>query len=122
MEWEILISQEYERWFIKLPQKHKSAIASDLNVLKIAGPTLGRPYVDQIKDSKIGNLKELRTKAFGHIYRSLFVFDPDRHVVVLCGGDKKGKDQDKFYKKLISQAEAIFEKHLKSIRNREQVR
>jgi len=98
------------------------AIATDLNVLKNIGPTLGRPYVDQIKRSKFNNLKEMRTKASGHIYRSLFVFDPERCVVILCGGDKRGKDQEKFYKKLISQAETVFEKHLKNIQKEKEVR
>ncbi|OQY43552.1 MAG: hypothetical protein B6240_12190 [Desulfobacteraceae bacterium 4572_87] len=115
MEWELLISQEYEEWFNGLPQKDKAAIATDLSVLKNIGPTLGRPYVDQIKNSKLKNLKELRTKASGHVYRSLFAFDPERHAVILCGGDKKGKDPEKFYKKLILQAETVFEKHLKNI-------
>ncbi len=122
MEWELLISQEYEEWFNNLPQKHKMAIATDLNVLKDIGPTLGRPYVDQIKGSKFKNLKELRTKASVHIYRSLFAFDPQRCAVILCGGDKRGKDQEKFYKNLVSQAETVFEKHLKNIQKKEEVR
>ncbi len=49
MKWELLISQEYEKWFNDLPQKHKMTIATDLSVLKGIGPALGRPYVDQIK-------------------------------------------------------------------------
>jgi hypothetical protein len=43
MNWEILISEEYENWFNQLPQKHKIAIATDLEVLCDFGPTLGRP-------------------------------------------------------------------------------
>lgn len=61
MKWKIIISEEYESWFNELPQKHKIAIATDLEVLKEIGPTLGRPYVDQIKASKFNSLKELRT-------------------------------------------------------------
>ena len=76
---------------------------------------LGRPHADQIKGSKINNLKELRTKLSGHVYRSLFAFDPERKAVVLCGGDKKGKNQEKFYQKLIVQAESVFDKHLKQL-------
>lgn len=112
MKWEVIISEEYEEWFNALPQKHKVAIAADLKVLENFGPFLGRPYVDQIKGSKINNLKELRTKFSGHVYRSLFAFNPERKAIVLCGRDKKGKDQDKFYQRLITQAESIFLKHL----------
>jgi len=115
MEWEIIISEVYESWFNELPQKHKIAIATDLEVLRDLGPTLGRPYADQIKGSKFNNLKELRTKVPGHVYRSLFAFDPERHAVILGGGDKKGKNQEKFYKRLIAQAEIVFEAHLKTI-------
>lgn len=118
MEWKIIISEEYEIWFNELPQKHKVAIATDLEVLKDIGPTLGRPYADQTKGSKYNNLKELRTKVPGHVYRSLFAFDPERHAVILGGGDKKGKNQEKFYKRLIAQAEIVFETHLKTIQQK----
>ena len=118
MEWEIIISEEYESWFNELSQKHKIAIATDLEVLRNLGPTLGRPYADQIKGSKFNNLKELRTKVPGHVYRSLFAFDPERYAVILSGGDKKGKNQKKFYKRLIAQAEIIFETYLKTIQQK----
>lgn len=118
MSWEILISEEYENWFNQLPQKHKIVIATDLEVLCDFGPTLGRPYIDQIKGSKFKNLKELRTKVSGHVYRNLFAFNPDRQAIILTGGNKKGKNQEKFYKHLIAQAETIFEKHLKSLQSK----
>lgn len=118
MEWKLRISEEYEEWFKGLPQQDKVAIATDLEVLKKLGPTLGRPYVDQIKGSKYNNLKELRTKVTGHVYRSLFAFDPERRAVILSGGDKKGKDQKKFYKRLITQAEVVFENHLKNMQQK----
>lgn len=118
MEWEILISAEYEEWFRKLPQKHKVAIATDLEVLRHFGPMLGRPHVDQIKGSTFPNMKELRTKISSSVYRTLFAFDPNRQAVILCGGDKKGKDQEKFYKRLVIQADRIFKRHLKIIRGK----
>lgn len=63
----------------------------------------------------------------GHVYRNLFAFDPERKAVVLCGGDKKGKNQEKFYQKLVVQAESVFDKHLKRLqqnkrRNNENIR
>ena len=115
MTWAILISEEYEEWFSKLPQKHKLAITTDLEVLHHFGPMLGRPHVDQIKGSKYTNMKELRTEIFGHVYRSLFAFDPKRQAVILSGGDKRGKNQEKFYKRLIVQADKTFKRHLKNI-------
>ena len=46
MEWKVLISEEYEKWFNDLPQRHKMAIATDLKVLEQVGPLLGRPHAD----------------------------------------------------------------------------
>ena len=117
MGWTILISEEYEEWFRELPQKHKLAITTDLEVLRHFGPMLGRPHVDQIKGSKHPNMKELRTKTSGHVYRSLFAFDSKRQAIILSGGDKKGKDQEKFYKRLVTQADKIFKRHLKNIQS-----
>jgi hypothetical protein len=82
------------------------------------GPTLGRPYVDQIKGSKYKNLKELRTKVSGHLYRSLFASAPDRRAIILSGGDKQGKKQARFYQQLIAQAESVFESHLTQLRKK----
>jgi hypothetical protein len=112
MLWKILISPEYEAWFLALPERDRMAIAVDLEVLRDQGPQLGRPYVDQIKGSKFSNMKELRTKIGRRVYRSLFAFDPDRQAIVLVGGDKRGKDQQRFYRQLIDQADAIYERHL----------
>ncbi len=76
-------------------------------------PILGCPYVDHVKSSVFPNLKELRTRFAGHSYRSLFAFDPERKAVLLIGGDKKGRNQQKFYQQLIAQADAIFSEYLK---------
>ena len=36
-------------------------------------------------------------------------------ILIFAENQSKGKDQEKFYKKLISKAEAVFEKHLNNI-------
>ncbi len=102
MKWDIIFSDVYKKWFHTLPQKDKMAIMTDIKILGNMGPSLGRPYVDTIKDSNINNLKE---------YRSLFFFDPNRKAFFLCGGDKKGKNQQRFYKKLIDISESVFQKY-----------
>lgn len=112
MAWTVIFSDKYEEWFGTLAKKDQAAIATDLGVLEIMGPTLGRPHVDHVNDSQYANMKELRTKISGHVYRSFFAFDPDRKAVVLTGGDKKGKDQKKFYKRLIAEADTIFTSYL----------
>ena len=52
--------------------------------------------------------------------RVAFYFDPVRNVFLLIGGDKKGKNEDKFYKDLISKAEEIIKEHEKELTNHEE--
>ena len=47
--------------------------------------------------------------------RVSYYFDSARKAFLLTGGDKKGKDQDKFYKDLIAESEVIVEKHEKEL-------
>jgi len=86
MLWNVILSDEYEMWFLELAMKNQQSIATDLEVLSIMGPQLGRPYVDHVKGSRFHNMKELRTKS-----------------------GKKGKT---FYRRLIARADSILEHHL----------
>ena len=116
MLWTVILSDEYEHWFHELLVQAQKAIATDLEVLKIMGPQLGRPYVDHVKGSRFPNMKELRTRVKGNLYRSLFAFDLERQAVLLVGGDKKGKKDRSFYQQLIARADSIFERHLQNQR------
>ena len=41
-----------------------------------------------------------------------FIFSKERKGILLIGGDKKGKDEKRFYKNLIKQAEEIYKLYL----------
>jgi hypothetical protein len=43
------------------------------------------------------------------VFRVAFLFDEKRKAIILIGGDKKGKDEKRFYRKLIKRAEEIYE-------------
>ena len=64
--------------------------------------------------------KELRAKTDTHEFRVAYIFDPKRKGLLLIGGDKKGKNQKKFYKDLIREAEEIYASYLeKFIKDKE---
>ena len=79
------------------------------------GPQLGRPRVDTLNGSQHANMKELRFDAGDGVWRFAFAFDPKRRAIVLCGGDKSGGSERKFYRDLIAAADKRFNRHIKSI-------
>ena len=48
----------------------------------------------------------------GKVWRVAFAFDLKRQAILLVGGNKAGADQRRFYKRLISVADARFDQHL----------
>ena len=70
------------------------------------GPSLGRPTVDTLKGSRISNLKELRFAPSGGVWRAAFAFDRHCVALLLVAGDKRGKNEARFYRNLIAVSEA----------------
>ena len=92
----------------------KEAIFKNLTILQSLGPSLGRPQVDTIKGSKIKNLKELRIQNKNRVFRIFFAFDPERNIILLIGGDKKG--DNRFYETMLRKCERLYELHLSQLR------
>ncbi|MBR3672326.1 MAG: type II toxin-antitoxin system RelE/ParE family toxin [Spirochaetia bacterium] len=115
-KWDIYSSEEYEAWFETLDSESKEAVLERVLLLETFGPSLPRPYADVIKGSRYKNLKELRAQTLNHILRIAYYFDHRRNAFLLTGGDKKGKNEGRFYKDLIAEAEIIIEKHEKEIK------
>jgi len=112
--WIIDRTEEIAEWIKKLDEDAKEAILKSLLILQEIGPSLGRPYVDTIKESKHKNMKELRIQNRQRLFRILFAFDPDRKAILLVGGDKRG--DKRFYQKMIPLADALLDKHLEKWR------
>ncbi|MFI8972163.1 type II toxin-antitoxin system RelE/ParE family toxin [Nocardia asteroides] len=95
MEWEIVLLEPVDRWFMKLCESDPTSAAlieQALDRLAAVGPALGRPLVDTLEHSQLKNLKELRPGSRGRSeIRMLFVFDPDRQAIILVSGDKAGR-------------------------------
>ncbi|MCL2831970.1 MAG: type II toxin-antitoxin system RelE/ParE family toxin [Treponema sp.] len=80
-------------------------------MLEEYGPQLPRPHADTLKGSSLSNLKELRSQTENHLYRVAFIFDKERKALLLIGGDKKGKNEKRFYRNLIKNAEEIYRQY-----------
>jgi hypothetical protein len=76
---------------------------------------LGRPEVDTLNGSDYANMKDLRFKAGGGVWRVAFAFDPERNAILLVAGDKSGMGQKQFYKRLIGKADARYKEHLDNL-------
>ena len=114
-------SSEYDEWFSSLDEQSKEAVLVKVYLLQEFGPTLGRPFVDTLKGTENRrNIKELRCQSSDHVLRIAFYFDPERSAFLLIGGDKKGKNEDRFYRDLISKAEAIIKQHEKELGENEE--
>jgi len=81
-------------------------------------PHLERPHVGTLKDSKHANLKELRFDADDGVWRVAFAFDPKRKAILLVAGDKSGKSEKAFYKRLIKKADKRFDDHLEELKSK----
>lgn len=106
---ELASTTEYLDWFKAQTPPVQEAVRAYIKLLLEKGPALGRPYVDTLKGSKYSNLKELRVQAQGRKYRIVFIFTGDRVCLLLTAGVKGGPSDKRFYKKLIAQAEALYE-------------
>lgn len=111
--WNIERTDEVASWIMELDDDAKEAILKGLLILKEIGPSLGRPYVDSVKRSKYQNMKELRIQSKLRIFRIFFAFDPERNVILLIGGDKRG--DKRFYQKMIPIADRLYDRYLKKL-------
>lgn len=120
MAWTIQFEQEFDDEYEKMDPGWQDTLLAHLGALEEFGPQLGRPLVDTLNDSSHPNMKELRFKYDVGVWRVAFAFDPERKGIVLVAGDKRGSNQKKFYKQLISTADQRFTNHLKAQRTHEE--
>ena len=102
-------------WLNGLDQTSHELVVAALELLQERGPTLGRPLVDTVVDSKHNNMKELRPGSSGKSeLRILFAFDPRRVALLLVAGDKQGKWR-RWYEDNIPLADDMFDRHLREL-------
>ncbi|HID4132572.1 TPA: type II toxin-antitoxin system RelE/ParE family toxin [Pluralibacter gergoviae] len=108
--WTVLFSQRFDDWLSEQEEALQEKVLADLGKLKAYGPNLPRPHADTLKGSRYNNMKELRIQFAGRPVRAFYAFDPVRHAIVLCAGDKNSDKQ--FYDRMIRIADDEFSAHL----------
>jgi hypothetical protein len=116
LPWQVKICDEFLREFKRLPEAVQDDLIAQSRLLGRFGPELGRPYVDTLNGSRHANMKELRCSADNRIWRIAFAFDPRRRAILLVGGSKSGVSEGRFYKALITLADARFDRHLADLK------
>jgi hypothetical protein len=115
MNWSAYFHPKFEAEVLELPRAVRVELVASLELLREYGPALGRPDVDTLKNSRYANMKELRFRADGGVWRVAFAFDPRRNAVLLIAGDKSGVSELKFYKRLIDKADRRYKEHLENL-------
>ena len=110
---EIVTTDEFVDWYGNLDDAGRMAVAHVVELLERQGLALGAPYSSALKGTKYA-LRELRSKRYGRALRVIYAYDEVRDAVLIIGGDKSGNKR--FYKEIISQAEAIWCKYVKEQR------
>lgn len=108
-EWQAIVTGEFSDWFVRLDVAAQDAVSERVEVLRMVGPQLGRPYADTLKGSRHSNMKELIVPH--EVIRVMFAFDPQRRAILLCGGSKSG--DKRFYQRMIDRADFLFDEHLR---------
>ena len=118
MSWSVDFHPVFKAEILELPRAVRIELVASLGPLREFGPALGRPDVGTLNDSRYANMKELRFKADGGIWRVAFAFDPRRNGILLVAGDKSGVSEKQFYKRLIDKADKRYKEHLETLETR----
>jgi hypothetical protein len=119
MSWSTSFHPKFKEEYEELSEPVQDELIAALVPLREFGPSLGRPDVDTLNNSRYANMKELRFKADGGVWRVAFAFNPRRNAILLVAGDKSGVSEPKFYKRLIDKADKRYKEHLENLDSEE---
>ena len=117
MPWTVRNHDAFDPEFDAFPLDVQDELLAVTALLESFGPGLGRPHADTLAGSNHANMKELRFRAAGGVWRVAFAFDPGRQAILLVAGDKAGVTQKRFYSALVRKADARFAGHLKQMKD-----
>jgi len=114
--WKADLHDEFVLEYGELNTEVQDELQALVTALETVGPTMKRPRVDTLNGSRHANMKELRFDAAGGVWRFAFAFDPNRVAIILCGGDKSGISESRFYSQLIKKADRRFDEHIAKLK------
>lgn len=80
--WTVITTELFNEWLEQQDQSTQEKVLAALVVLEQQGPSLGRPLVDTVYDSKFTNMKELRVQHRGKPLRAFLHLT--HYVKLLC--------------------------------------
>ena len=119
MSWSVEFHPKFEAEYEILSEAVQDELVAALTPLREFGPSLGRPDVDTLNGSRYANMKELRFRAEGGVWRVAFAFDPRRNAILLVAGDKSGVSETRFYNRPIEKADKRYKEHLETLETKE---
>lgn len=122
MKWEVELHDEFVPEYHELDRSVQDELLSHIELLEQFGPQLGRPRADTLNGSRHANMKELRFDAADGVWRFAFAFDPKRRAIILCGGDKSGVSEKRFYRQIIDKADNRFDAHVAATKKQKKER
>jgi hypothetical protein len=111
--WEVEYTDTFGSWWDELTVGEQERVTAAVELPEQGGPALGRPLVDTLKGSRHRTMKELRPHG-GHM-RVRFAFDPRGMAILLMGGDESRR-WSSWYAEAIPAADALYDEHLKALR------
>jgi hypothetical protein len=117
MAWDVEYTDEFNELWKDMTLAEQEEIATSVGLLEELGPMLGFPHSSDIKKSKHGHMRELRTQIHGNPFRTLYAFDPRRTAILLIVGDKTG--DDRWYDTHVPIADKLYDKHLEELQQKE---
>ncbi|MFM8701862.1 MAG: type II toxin-antitoxin system RelE/ParE family toxin [Hyphomicrobiales bacterium] len=114
MPWDIEYTDEFGVWLDGLSGEEQESVDASVQLLEARGPNLRFPHSSGVKGSKHSHMRELRTQHDGRPFRTLYAFDPRRHVILLLGGDKTG--DKRWYEVNVPIADRLYDAHLEELK------
>ncbi len=111
-EWTILCTDKFIDFWYNLSDEDKIKTVIYIDYLQQKGVTLNYPYSSDIRGSCYREL--IPISHANEAIRIFYKFTPARIPILLCGGDKDGKNSERWYRKYVGIAENEYNNYLKN--------